>query len=72
MTLIRRFAKKKSAAEKTSKKLNVLGMLPLDVGNRGNSDRILAWLKDAGYEIQSDFAMGLSVDQDQKLPRTRT
>lgn len=68
MTLIRRFAKKKSAAEKTSKKLNVLGMLPLDVGNRGNSDRILTWLKDAGYEIQSDFAMGLSVDQIKNCP----
>ena len=43
-------------------------MLPLDVGNRGNSDRILTWLKDAGYEIQSDFAMGLSVDQIKNCP----
>ena len=43
-------------------------MLPLDVGNRGNSDRILAWLKDAGYEIQSDFAMGLSMDQIKNCP----
>ena len=43
-------------------------MLPLDVGNKGNFDRILTWLKDQGYEILSDFAMGLSVEQIKNCP----
>ena len=43
-------------------------MLPLDVGNKGNFDRMLTWLKDQGYEILSDFAMGLSVEQIKNCP----
>ncbi|MEI3193568.1 MAG: nitrogenase component 1 [Lachnospiraceae bacterium] len=59
--------KKKSTVEKTGKTLNVLGMLPLDMGNKGNSDRILTWLKE-GYKISSDFAMGLSIEQIKNCP----
>ena len=43
-------------------------MLPLDVETEEIPTEILAWLKDAGYEIQSDFAMGLSVDQIKNCP----
>ena len=64
---IKRFAKKPEKKEKTKEtspmRVNVLGMLPLDVGNKGNCERILEFLKNNGCEVAADFAMGLSVEQ---------
>ena len=37
-------------------------------GNKRKFRPNLAWLKGAGYEIQSDFAMGLSMDQIKNCP----
>ena len=67
VSLIKRFAKKPEKKEKTKEtspmRVNVLGMLPLDVGNKGNCERILEFLKNNGCEVAADFAMGLSVEQ---------
>ena len=61
--LIKRFAEPHERSSTNSKrKVNVLGMLPLDFGNSGNCERILGFIESCGCEITADFAMGLSVD----------
>ena len=67
--LIRRFAKKPVKKEDGAKKsVNLFGMIPLDVGNTGNCNRILTFVRENGFEITADFAMGLSVEQIEKCP----
>lgn len=67
--LIKRFAKKPVKKEDGAKKsVNLLGMIPLDVGNTGNCNRILTFVRENGFEIAADFAMGLSVEQIEKCP----
>ena len=67
--LIKRFAKKPVKKEDGAKKsVNLLGMIPLDVGNTGNCNRILTFVRENGFEITADFAMGLSVEQIEKCP----
>lgn len=62
VTLIRRFAKKD--AEKISgKSANVLGLLPIDFGNKGNAERICEHIEKLGYKVNSSFAIGLQVEQ---------
>jgi nitrogenase molybdenum-iron protein alpha/beta subunit len=63
LRLIRRFAKPGARSSDGKKRANVLGMLPLDVGNLGNCDRILDFISNCGYEINADFAMGLTLEQ---------
>lgn len=45
------------------KRANVLGLLSVDMGNETNPDEICAHIEKAGYEINSRFAMGLSIEQ---------
>lgn len=63
LRLIKRFARPGEPGAKGGRLANVLGMLPLDVGNKGNCERILAFIQGLGYEINADFAMGLSIEQ---------
>ncbi len=63
LRLIRRFAKARTVHEDGKKRANVLGMLALDVGNKGNCGLILDFIRKLGYEINADFAMGLTIAQ---------
>lgn len=45
------------------KRANVLGLLSVDMGNETNPDEICDHIERAGYEINSRFAMGLSIEQ---------
>lgn len=66
LKLIKRFAKQKSQkspGDSSVKRANVLGLLSVDMGNEKNPADILAHIKKAGYEINSSFAMGLSIEQ---------
>lgn len=64
LKLIKRFTKapeKKETAQK--KRANVLGLLSVDMGNETNPEKICSHIEKAGYEINSRFAMGLSMEQ---------
>ncbi len=65
LKLIRRFTKKPAVSERGEgpKRVNVLGLLSVDMGNEANSDEICAHIQGRGYEINSRFAMGLTVEQ---------
>ena len=64
LKLIKRFTKKpvkKGPAAK--KRVNVLGLLSIDMGNEKNPDEICKKIEESGFEIQARFAMGLSLEQ---------
>lgn len=60
--LIKRFARK-TDTEKTEKNANILGLLPIDFGNKGNAERICSYVETLGYKVNSSFAVGLTVEQ---------
>ena len=60
--LIERFAKK-TDADKTEKTANIIGLLPIDFGSKGNAERICSYVESLGYKVNSSFAVGLSVKQ---------
>lgn len=62
VSLIKRFAKKQDISQ-TEKRANILGLLPIDFGNNGNSERICSYIESLGYNINSSFAIGLTVEQ---------
>lgn len=62
VSLIKRFAKKQDISQ-TEKTANILGLLPIDFGNKGNSERICSYIESLGYKINSSFATGLTVEQ---------
>lgn len=62
VTLIKRFAKKSDKLKET-KSANVLGLLPIDFGNKGNAERICSYIESLGYKVNSSFAIGLQVEQ---------
>lgn len=49
------------------KRANVLGLLSVDMGNETNPDEICAHIEKAGYKINSRFAMGLSIEQIERV-----
>lgn len=67
MKLIKRFAKNPTVKDLNKagykKRANVLGLLSVDMGNEKNPDDICTHIEKAGYEINSRFAMGLSIKQ---------
>ncbi|MBQ7797200.1 MAG: hypothetical protein IJ374_11675 [Lachnospiraceae bacterium] len=66
--LIKRFAKKPSERKNDDKKrANVLGLLSIDMGNETNPAEICAFIEKAGYEINSMFAMGLKIEQIERV-----
>lgn len=71
--LIKRFAKKPEsihlAAGETArqKRANVLGLLSVDMGNEQNTEDICRCIEEAGFEINSRFAMGLNIDQIERV-----
>lgn len=72
ISLIKRFAKEpaqkaEEASTERKKKANVLGLLSIDMGNEQNPDDICAHIEKAGYEINAKFAMGLSVEQIERV-----
>ena len=67
--LIKRFAKPfEGERSKGVKKINVLGMIPLDVGGEMNYHAVTKFITDSGYELVADFAMGLSIAQIERCP----
>jgi len=62
--LIKRFAKPFDGNRNSDvRTVNILGMIPLDVGGEMNYHAVTEFVKDSGYELIADFAMGLSVSQ---------
>ena len=47
--------KKEDGAKKS---VNLLGMIPLDVGNTGNCNRILTFVRENGFEITAELCNG--------------
>lgn len=67
--LIKRFAKPfEGERSKDVKRVNVLGMIPLDVGGEMNYHAVTKFITDSGYELVADFAMGLSIAQIERCP----
>lgn len=62
VSLIDRFAKKKGCFN-TEKTINIMGLLPLDFGNKGNAERICTYIELLGYKIKASFAVGLTIEQ---------
>lgn len=67
LKLIKRFAKAPEKAAHTEKRVNVLGLLSIDMGNEKNPEDICACIEQAGYTIHSRFAMGLSIEQIERV-----
>ncbi len=70
--LIKRFAKNPTVKmeERLSDrppKVNVLGLLSIDMGNEQNAESICTFIERAGYEINARFAMGLSIEQIERV-----
>jgi len=70
--LIKRFAKKPTVKIEDresgrKKKVNVLGLLSVDMGNERNADDICRVIEEAGYETNARFAMGLSMEQIERV-----
>ncbi len=61
--LIKRFAKPRTEYNDGKKRANILGMTPIDFGNKGNDKKIYDFIRSLGYEITAGFAMGLTVEQ---------
>lgn len=62
--LIKRFAKPFDGNRNSDvRTVNILGMIPLDVGGEMNYHAVTEFVKDSGYDLIADFAMGLSVSQ---------
>lgn len=62
VALLRRFAGK-SGEKSDKKRVNLLGITPLDFGNKGNDKRIKNFFENCGYEVASVFSMGCTVEQ---------
>lgn len=70
--LIKRFAKKPTVKieeldNERKKKVNILGLLSIDMGSEQNADDICSFIENAGYEINARFAMGLSIEQIERV-----
>ena len=70
--LIKRFAKNPTVKTEDRpsdrpQKVNVLGLLSVDMGNEQNAEDICAFIERAGYEINARFAMGLSIEQIERV-----
>lgn len=64
LALTKRFCKGKRTEHGTDKlRVNLLGMLPIDFGNRGNLREIPAFLETQGMEINANYASGLTLGQ---------
>lgn len=61
--LIKRFAKERSREHTSRNRVNILGLLPIDFGSKGNCEMICEHIVSLGYEIVSRFAVGLTVEQ---------
>lgn len=68
IALIKRFAKKSSMKHDNGKRANILGLLPIDLGNKGNCQGICDHIASLGYDIVSRFAAGLTVEQIKNCP----
>lgn len=62
IALLKRFAEK-SGEKSDRKRVNLLGITPLDFGNKCNDKRIRSFFEDSGYEVTSVFSMGCTVEQ---------
>ena len=61
--LIERYARK----EKTIKgSINILGLNPIDFGNRGNDKAIISLLKENGIKINCSFSMNFTIENIEK------
>ena len=56
----------KTEEQVKKKKVNILGILPIDFGNQGNPQRLFAFVEGLGYEINARYGIGSSVDQIQR------
>ena len=63
LALTKRFCKGRTTDEREGLKVNLLGMLPIDFGNRGNLREIPDFLKSHGMTVIANYAAGLTVDQ---------
>ncbi len=63
MTLIKRFARMPQKKSDNKKRANIIGLIPIDFGNKGNDKKIYDFINSLGYEITAKFAMGLNVEQ---------
>ncbi|MBQ9980928.1 MAG: oxidoreductase [Oscillospiraceae bacterium] len=63
MTLIKRFADIPEKKSDNKKRVNIIGLIPIDFGNKGNDKKIYDFVSSLGYEITAKFAMGLDVEQ---------
>lgn len=65
--LIRRFAKAPSDEElqaaRDERRVNIVGMTPLDHGAHGADDKLVRLLKSAGMKVGARFFMGLTLEQ---------
>jgi nitrogenase molybdenum-cofactor synthesis protein NifE len=60
--LAKRFCDRKLSREKSSGLVNVLGMTPLDFSVNGSDASIRSWLSHSGFEANSVWAMGGTLD----------
>ena len=63
LALTKRFCKGKTGQQSDRLRVNLLGMLPIDFGNRGNLREIPAFVEAQGMEINANFAAGLTIAQ---------
>lgn len=68
LALVRRFGKEEAAEEK---RVNLLGLTPLDFYTNGNAEAIRIFLERAGYTVGASIAMGASLDEIMACGRAR-
>lgn len=60
LALVRRFGKKEETEEK---RINLLGLTPLDFYTNGNAEAVCSCFEQAGYTVGTSLAMGASLEE---------
>lgn len=66
ISLIKKFARKERGAEDGRRGINILGVTPLDFGNKGAEKAFVSLFERAGIEVCCCFSMGHSVEAIEK------